>query len=137
MRLIVNTNRIIAALIKDSYSRKIIMSRKFELITIGFANSEVLKYKKEILKKAALSDKEFDTLLSIFFTKIYVVDDSVIRSKKGQAKKIMDKIDPDDSPFVALALAIENDGIWSDDKHFKEQAAIKIWNTKDLVKYVV
>jgi predicted nucleic acid-binding protein len=48
----------------------------------------------------------------------------------------MDRIDPDDSPFIALAMSIENEGIWSDDKHFMVQDAIKIWKTAQLFEYV-
>ena len=48
----------------------------------------------------------------------------------------MDKIDPDDTPFIALALAVENDGIWSDDKHFEQQNRIKIWKTGALSKSI-
>lgn len=136
MRLVVNTNRIVAALIKDSVSRKIIMSKKFELAAPRFAKAEVINQKKIILEKAGLSGVEFDRLLSMFFSRIYAVEDSIIRIKKDQARKIMDKIDPDDAPFIALALAIKNDGIWSDDKHFKKQNAIRIWQTKNLLKYV-
>jgi predicted nucleic acid-binding protein len=137
MRLIINTNRIIAALIKDSYSRKIIMSGKFELVTISFASNEIKKHKREILDKTNLSEIEFDNLLSIFLKKIYVIDDIVINSKTKEARKIMDNIDPDDSPFIALALSIKNDGIWSDDMHFSKQNVIKVWRTDQLFRPVV
>lgn len=136
MRLVVNTNRIIAALIKNSYSRKIIMSRKFELITIGFGIAEIKRHKSEILKKATITEAEFEALLSTFLRKIYVVSDTLIRNKEDQARKIMDSIDPDDSPFIALALLIETDGIWSDDRHFTKQKVVKVWKTEDLLKYV-
>jgi len=48
----------------------------------------------------------------------------------------MDKIDPDDTIFVALGLSIKNNGIWSDDKHFEKQDRIKVWKTKDLLNYI-
>ena len=41
MRLVVDTNRIIAALIKGFTARKILLSGKFELITIGLAKQEI------------------------------------------------------------------------------------------------
>ena len=136
MRLVVNTNRIVAALIKNSFSRKIITSRKFELITASLAKIEIKKHKAEIIKKSHLPEAEFERLLSVIFKKVYVVNDSIIRSKEVPARKIMDSIDPDDSPFIALALSVKNDGIWSDDEHFTKQDRIKIWKTKDLSRYV-
>jgi predicted nucleic acid-binding protein len=48
----------------------------------------------------------------------------------------MDAIDPDDTPFIALASAVENDGIWSDDKHFQQQTRIRVWQTKDLLTLI-
>ncbi len=133
MRLIVNTNRIIAALIKNSYSRKIIASDKLELITPEFAKDEIRKYQATILKKASISKAELNRLSSLFFKKIYVVDDSIFSIKSAEAKSIMDSIDPDDAPFIALALLIKNDGIWSDDPHFRKQPEIPIFTTKDIV----
>lgn len=50
MIFVVDTNRIIAALIKDSYSRKIILSGKLDLVTVNFSKTEILKYRGYILK---------------------------------------------------------------------------------------
>ena len=134
MRLVVDTNIIMAALIKNSVSRKIIISGKLELVTAGFAIEELKGHKKEILDKAGTSEAEMQKLLAIFFKKIYIVEDWMIKDQETEARGIMDRVDPDDSPFVALALAIRNDGIWSNDAHFKEQKRIKIFTTENLVK---
>lgn len=134
MKLIVDTNRIIAALIKNGASRKVILSNKFELITAEFTRKELGKHRAEILKKAKLSEKDFDGLLAMFFKRIYVVDDSAFGIRFGYAMKIMDRIDPNDTPFISLALYIDNDGIWSDDKHFKMQNVIRVFTTSNLLK---
>ncbi|MEM3381181.1 MAG: PIN domain-containing protein [Candidatus Bathyarchaeia archaeon] len=62
----------------------------------------------------------------MLFSRIFVVNDIVIENKMEEIRKILDTIDPADTPFIALALSVENDGIWSDDKHFKRQSKIKI-----------
>lgn len=49
-----------------------------------------------------------------------------------EATKIMGKIDEKDIQFIALSLSIKNDGIWSNDKHFGEQAKIKVHKTIDI-----
>ena len=36
--------------------------------------------------------------------------------------------------IIALALSVENDGIWSHDKHFEEQNKIRIWKTDVLLE---
>jgi predicted nucleic acid-binding protein len=53
-----------------------------------------------------------------------------------KAHKIIGSIDSFDVPFVALALSIDNDGIWSNDKHFKNLKGIKIWKTSDIFNYL-
>jgi predicted nucleic acid-binding protein len=136
MRFVVDTNRIIASLVRDSASRKILLSEKFEFLTVGVARSEIEEHRKELLEKAKLTDKQLDTILAMLFKRIFVVSDVVIEKKMRQAKKIMDTIDPSDTPFIAVALAMENDGIWSDDKHFSKQKRIKVWKTKDLLRLI-
>ncbi len=136
MRLVVNTNRIIAALIKDSWNRKILFSDKIEFLTIGIAKSEVEEHKKELLEKAKISEEELNEMFSILFSKIFVVSDIVIQSKMKEAKEIMDMIDPSDTPFIALALSVENDGIWTNDKHFERQKTIPVWKTEKILEII-
>ncbi|MAG15859.1 hypothetical protein CMO88_02255 [Candidatus Woesearchaeota archaeon] len=137
MRLIVNTNRIIAALVKDSVSREILLSEKFEFLSVRVTESEIEEHRQRLLEVSKLTEEEFDTTLSMLFRKVSVVDDSIIDKKMNEAKKIMDNIDPDDTPFIALALAIDNDGIWSDDKHFERQNNIKTWKTHRLYEQLI
>ena len=42
-------------------------------------------------------------------------------------------MDEKDAPFLALALSIDCDGIWSNDRDLKEQSLIKVWNANELV----
>ncbi len=51
-----------------------------------------------------------------------------------QAKDIMKDVDPDDAPFLALAMKTKVDGIWSEDKGFQQQNQVKVYNTKQLLE---
>ncbi len=135
MKLIVNTNRIIAAIIKDSYSRKILLSLPAELIMINLSHQEIKKHKSEIIEKSGLTDNELDYLLLKFKEKLILLDDEMIQKYMLEAKEIMEKIDTNDVPFIAAALATDSD-IWSDDSHFQRQKKIKVWKTKELVPLV-
>lgn len=135
MRLIVDTNIIISALIKDSITRKLLMHLEAKLYSPQFLQNEVEKYKSEILRKANLNEIEFKVLFDQIKNKIIFLDYPFFSSKYDQAGKIMDKIDPQDTPFIAAALATGSD-IWSDDRHFEKQKKIKIWKTSDLVTLV-
>ncbi len=133
MNLIVDTNIIIAALIKDSASRKIITHSEPDLMTINYSDKEIAKYKYLILKKAKIKEEEFNTILENLKSKIIILDDDLVKTRMNEAKLIMDKIDPNDTPFIAAALAT-NSAIWSDDNHFIKQNKIKVYTTKDLLK---
>ena len=133
MRLVVDTNRIIAALIKDSISRESIFHLNAQLIAIPLLKEEVLKHKSIIVEKAALSETTFDLILQKLYENMDGLDEEIPKKYREEAAKIMDKIDPDDTQFIAAALATNSD-IWSDDTHFTKQNKVKVWTTKELIK---
>ena len=106
-----------------------------QLFSLKFSKDEVIKYKDLILKKSNLNEIEFEIILEKLKTKLILIDDGLISLKIPKASRIMDEIDPDDTSFLAAALAINGD-IWSDDKHFDKQNLVKVWKTKDLVKFL-
>ncbi|MBI4155352.1 hypothetical protein HY498_04680 [Candidatus Woesearchaeota archaeon] len=135
MKILVDTNRIIAALIKNSDSRGIIKESNIEFVTIGVSKEEIEKYINVIKKKSMVGDEEFKYVFNKIMINVCVLRDDLIKPFMQEAMDIMDRIDKDDTPFIAAALAA-NLPIWSDDKHFEKQNKIKIFKTKDLVKYI-
>jgi len=73
MRLAVDTNRIIAALVKDSASRKILLSDKFDFLTIEITKQEIEEHRQELLDKTRLTDEQLNLALSLLFSRIFVV----------------------------------------------------------------
>ncbi len=136
MRLIVDTNIILSALIKSGLSRKIISSQNIEFYTLDYIMEEINKYMDYIVEKSDMEKEEVETLLAFFMENIVVVSDEEVKSKIEEAKKIMKEFDINDAPILACALAIKNDGIWSEDKHFHIQKKVKAWHTKDLMEYL-
>ena len=134
MKLIVDTNMLISALIKDGAVRRILLSQDFEFYTTEQFLAEINKYIPLIAKKAKMSLE--NTYLMFFFLLSYfkIIHISNYIENFDEAYEIMKDIDEDDVPFIALALAIPNDGIWTEDKHFQKQEVIKIWTTKDLIR---
>ena len=70
MKFVIDTNRIIAALIKDSSCRAIILNNKYNFISPDFTSTEVNKYKDLILKKSGLSEKSFNVVMNMLLEKI-------------------------------------------------------------------
>jgi predicted nucleic acid-binding protein len=85
------------------------------------------------MEKADIGDSDFNDLVDSLLQYINVVSEIDLH-KIEEAEKIIGHIDLNDVTFIALALSIENDGIWSDDAHFQKQENIKVYKTEDIVR---
>ena len=132
MKIVIDTNMVIAALIKDSKAREIIMSDKFEFVSPEFVLDEIYKYEGYICKKTGLSKNEFELLMALIFQKITIIPMSEYEKFKEKSKIIM-KEDLKDVPYVACYLALKCDGIWTNDSDYKNKKQIKIFSTKDFL----
>lgn len=136
MRLIVDTNILISSLIKDSITREILLLPFMDFYLPEFALEEVEVHKTKIGKLSGLSPDEIDFFLGLLLENISIIPVQAIRPYLKEAERIIGDIDPGDIPFIALALAVDNDGIWSNDKHFKKVKKLKIWKTPELVAHI-
>jgi len=130
MKLVIDTNIIISALIKKGISRRIIFSPLINFIAPDYTLQEISKYEKLICKKAKLKHNEFKLLLNLIFEHITIIPKEEYKDLLSYAKTLIEDID--DVPFIALCLASKADGIWSDDAHFKTRKEIIIFRTKEL-----
>jgi len=134
--LIVDTNRIIAAIIRDSYSRRVFFSKKCRFLTPEFALQEITLHHDELLSKSGLSEEQFGRTLHSVLSRVQVVNDAVMVPHFEEAKAVMDPIDPADTRFIALALSSPNDGIWTEDRHFERQNVVRVWKTAELLQLI-
>ncbi len=132
MKLVIDTNRIIAAFIKNSTTRDILFDRYFEFITPDYTLTEIQEHKNELKAKTNLSDEEFDVLLSLLFERIEIVPVSEYEEFMDECKN--DINDLDDIPILATAIAAKASGIWAHDPHFKKQNKLNIFTNIDLLK---
>ncbi len=71
-------------------------------------------------------------LLTLLLTSVTVVPFERIAPYLPEADILIGAIDPDDVPFVALALAEEHEGILSNDRAFERLPGIQCWTTTRL-----
>ena len=136
MKLVLDTNILIAAIIKDSLTREILLLPDLELLLPEYALEEVRRHRVRISRHASLKPEEIDLLLSLLTEFVTVVPMTKIAPHMKAAEALIGEKDPDDAPFVALALAEANDGIWSNDRAFEGLAGIKLWKTSDLKSHL-
>ena len=136
MTLVIDTNIIISSLLKQSTNRKILLLPYFNFILPEYAFEEINNHMDKIQKISKLAEDEIKILLSILLENIDIIPNKTIQPAIKKAKEIIGYIDIDDVPFVAAALTTLNNGIWTNDKHFKQIENIKIWDTKDILIYL-
>jgi len=133
MRLVVDSNAFISALLKDGVSRELVLNFQLELFIPEVAFEEINEHKKELIKRSELSEAEFDLIVSRLSKHMTIVPSKKALPFKQEADNIMGHIDEDDVPFIATALALGDIAIWSDDAYFLKQNKIRVYSTKELV----
>ena len=136
MRLVIDTSVLISSLIKDSVTREILLLPFMKFYLPEYALEEIEVHKTKISRLSGLSLDEIDIILNLLLENISITPAQTIQPFLAEAERIIGGIDPSDIPFVALALSIDNDGIWSSDKHFERIGQIKVWKTSDLLRHI-
>lgn len=134
MNIIIDSNPLFSALIKDSTTRRIILEYDGFFLFPSFIFEEMQKHKAELLKKSRMPEKDFNTLLQLILKKVAIVSNEVLVPYKKEAFEIVKDIDPDDVLFVACAIAYPHSIIWSNDRGLKKQSKVSIFNTKEIIK---
>lgn len=137
MKLVIDSNRVMAGPIKDSATRMIILHEEFEFIAPEFLLTEIDKYKEYLMKKAHQTEKVFEITKSTLIEHIEFIPKDVIVEYIQEAEKIMKDIDIKDSPFLAVGMQSRTQGIWSEDKDFDQQSILKRYSTKDLFDFLL
>jgi len=131
MRLVLDTNILISALIRNGFARDFIITKSFEyeFLTPAYTLSEINKYNQYILKKAEITHEQYDFLLDTLFNLIKIINPLTYSKHLKEADKLIEH--KTDVPFLACAIFF-NCPIWSDDKHFQKQNKVKVFTTKEM-----
>ncbi|OPX62203.1 MULTISPECIES: PIN domain-containing protein [unclassified Methanoregula] len=133
MRLVIDTNRIMAGLLKDSTSRRIILHRSFSFFAPDYCETELLKHRQYLMKKAKITEQDFDNLMQILLERVVLVPFEDFESEYLHAIQVMEPVDENDAPFLAVGLALGISRIWTEDRHFLKQDFLNVCTTRDLI----
>ena len=133
MNFILDTNILFSALVRDSITRKILFSPKFKFFLPEYSLFELKRYIPIIAEKGDLKEKDVGVVLTRILEKAVIIPFNKYKKNLSEGIKIIGSVDENDVPFIATALSIKNDGIWTNDKHFKYQGVIKIVSTSDMI----
>jgi predicted nucleic acid-binding protein len=130
LRIVVDTNILFSYFWEKSITKRIINLQPFEFYTPNFAFQEIKKYKKEIILKTKITEKEYLKIILELKNKIIIINEKEYFSK---IKNITHVPDVNDIDFIALSNNLDK-VLWSNDKKLKEQNYTLVLNAEELLK---
>jgi predicted nucleic acid-binding protein len=130
MKIVVDANVVIAALVKPSITREVLLYPYIDCYSPDFLLEEIDEHEEEISTKVG---KGYKSAMRLISKKLVILPIYFYESNMQEAHKIIGAIDRDDEQYIALALSLGADGIWSYDDDFKKQHKISTFSTNDLL----
>lgn len=96
--------------------------------------TELRRHTPLIAHKANQSEDAATQAMDILLEHTTSIPNRAVTRHLEAARHIMESIDVNDIPIMAAALAVDNDGIWTDDRHFLRQMDMPVWTTSELLR---
>ena len=136
MRIVIDSNILFSALVKDALTRKLILEYEESFLFPSFIFEELEKHKDELRRKSKMTNNEFSLLLKVLLEKMEFIPEEKLDPYIDDAFKIIKKIDENDVLFFASVLAFPESVLWSDDKRLKKQSQVIIMNTTEFMLFI-
>jgi predicted nucleic acid-binding protein len=132
MKLVIDANVVISALIADSKTRELIVTLEPELLTPAFVYDEIENYEELIVEKSGMEPDRVAQFIDLLFEYIEVVPADDFNPGIEAADRAIGDTDHDDVLYLACAL-VSDAAIWSDDSDFDEQNLVERYLTSDVI----
>lgn len=134
MKIVVDTNIIFSAIL-NSNSRigKILLNSNehFQFYSCEYLKTEIIRHRKKLVKLTKLSELDLAELEEIITHKITFINERLLPQELLlKTEKLLQSIDPNDTPFVALAKHLEGI-LWTGD--IKLYNGLKAKRFKDII----
>jgi len=134
LRVVVDANIVIAGVLRNSTARRIVMDPRLRLWAPSLLMEETGKHVGEISRRAGIPLEETRHVLDSILELVIFVEREALESQWEEAERLLTSRDPSDAPYVAVALAFELDGVWSDDPDIRVQGRVRTYTTPELVR---
>jgi predicted nucleic acid-binding protein len=132
MKLVIDANIVISALIADSKTRELIVTLEPDLLTPAFVYDEIENYEDLVVEKSGMEPDRVAKFIDLLFQYIEVVPADDFYPAIERAAAAIADTDPEDVLYLACAIASDA-AIWSDDSDFDEQDVVETYTTSDVI----
>jgi len=132
MKLVIDANVVISALIADSKTRELIVTLDPDLLTPAFVHDELENYGELIVEKSGMEPDRVAQFIDLLFQYVDEVPAEEFSPAIERADSAIGDTDPDDVLYLACAIA-RDAAIWSDDTDFDEQNMVPTYSTSDVI----
>jgi predicted nucleic acid-binding protein len=134
VKIIVDTNIVFSAIL-NSGSRigKILLNSKehFQFFSCNYLRTEIQRHRTRLLKLTKLADDDLAELEGLVTSKITFIDERLLPQELLlKTETLLKSIDPNDTPFVALATHLEGK-LWTGDMQLYK--GLKLKRFKDII----
>ena len=132
MKLVVDANVVISALIADAKTRELIVTLEPDLLTPAFVHDEIENYEEMIAEQSGMELDRVAQFIDLLFQYIDVVPAAEFHPAIERADVAIGDTDPDDMLYLACAIASDA-AIWSDDSDFDQQNLVETYSTSEVI----
>lgn len=132
MILLVDANVVVSALLGSRRVAQVLARSDVVLYAPQVLWEEVAKHRAVICSRAQITVAEFDVALRKLSSVIAGVGVSSYGSMLARARSALGKAMVDEH-YLACALAVGADAVWTNDKDFRSQQLVRVVSTQELV----
>jgi len=133
MKLVIDANVVISALVADSKTRELIVTLEPDLLTPAFVYDEIENYEDLIVEKSGMEQDRVTQFIDLLFQYVEVVPADDFYPAIEKANAAIGDTDPDDVLYLACAIASDA-AVWSDDSDFDEQDLVETYSTSGVIE---
>ena len=134
--IIIDTNVLLAFLLTNGITRRIIVENPEVFISPEYCFDELWEHRDRWNKNDLPDGELLEVVNDVKRLFVMAVSPEVYSQYISEGEKLTD--DKEDAPIIALALSVDNEGIWTyNTKHFRQEVfgeCIRVLSTKDVIK---
>lgn len=132
MRLVVDANILVAAFLKASVTRELLLDGRLDLYApehLLVETRQVLT-KRSALRRIGITASQLGELFACLTSPIRMVAEEEYAHRLGKAIELAPHAE--DAPYLAVALTLRAP-VWSNDAILKEQGQVRVYTTRELL----